>query len=44
VILGILTFAKLFPLIPLAEEKEGQTLKAEVRIGKRKVPAVVKED
>ncbi|MDP3063575.1 MAG: NrfD/PsrC family molybdoenzyme membrane anchor subunit [Chloroflexota bacterium] len=44
VILGVLTFAKLFPLIPLAEEKEGQVMKAEVRIGKRKVPAVVKED
>ncbi len=44
VILGVMTFAKLFPIIPLSEEKEGQTLTAEVVIGKRRVPAVIKEE
>ena len=44
VIMGVLTFAKLFPLIPLSEEKEGQTVATEIVIGKRHVPAVVKED
>ncbi|MBI4498517.1 MAG: polysulfide reductase NrfD [Chloroflexi bacterium] len=39
----VLLFAKLFPLIPVWEAKEGQVLAAEIQIGKRKVPALIKE-
>lgn len=41
--LGLLTFSKLFPLIPVWEEKEGQIFADEIEIGKRKVPAIVRE-
>jgi Ni/Fe-hydrogenase subunit HybB-like protein len=43
VLLGVLTFAKFLPIIPLYDIKEGQTVKAEVQIGRVKVPAVVRE-
>jgi molybdopterin-containing oxidoreductase family membrane subunit len=40
---GLLIFAKFFPLIPLFDIKEGQVLKAEIQVGKVKVPAVIHE-
>ncbi|MBI4233789.1 MAG: polysulfide reductase NrfD, partial [Chloroflexi bacterium] len=43
VALGLLTFGKFFPLIPLAEQKEGQVLKDEIQVGRRKVPATMRE-
>jgi Ni/Fe-hydrogenase subunit HybB-like protein len=39
----LLMFSKFFPLIPLWEIKEGQILIDEVQVGKRAVPALVKE-
>ena len=43
VMLGVLIFSKLFPLIPVWEAKEGQVLRAEMQIGRRTVPAVIRE-
>jgi molybdopterin-containing oxidoreductase family membrane subunit len=40
---GILLFSKIFPIIPLFDIKEGQILKREVRIGRARVPAVIRE-
>lgn len=40
---GILLFAKLFPIIPIFDEKEGQVIREEIQIGRRKVPAVIRE-
>jgi Ni/Fe-hydrogenase subunit HybB-like protein len=40
---GILLFSKIFPIIPLFDIKEGQVLKRELRIGRAKVPAVIRE-
>jgi Ni/Fe-hydrogenase subunit HybB-like protein len=40
---GILFFSKVFPIIPLFDIKEGQVLKEEVQIGRRKVPAAIHE-
>ena len=40
----LLLFAKVFPLIPLYDIKEGEILKTEIQIGRRKVPAVIRED
>ncbi|MDP2935637.1 MAG: NrfD/PsrC family molybdoenzyme membrane anchor subunit [Dehalococcoidia bacterium] len=42
--LGILLFSKLFPLVPLSDQKEGQRLQDEIEIGKRSVPAVIREE
>ena len=39
----LLVFSKFFPLIPLWEEKEGQLLIDEVKVGNVAVPALVKE-
>jgi molybdopterin-containing oxidoreductase family membrane subunit len=44
VFLGILVFGKLFPIIPLADAKEGMVLATEVQVGKVKVPAVYREE
>jgi Ni/Fe-hydrogenase subunit HybB-like protein len=44
VILGVLLFAKILPLIPLYDIKEGELLKREIQIGKVKVPAVIREE
>lgn len=41
---GVLTFSKLFPLIPLYDEKEGQRLRDEIQIGKVRVPAILREE
>ena len=43
VILGLLIFSKIFPLIPLFDIKEGMVLKDEVKIGRRTVPASIRE-
>ena len=40
----LLLFAKVFPLIPLYDIKEGEILKTEIQIGRRTVPAVIRED
>ena len=40
----MLLFAKVFPLIPLYDIKEGEILKQEIQIGRRTVPAVIRED
>ena len=43
VALGMLLFSKLFPLIPLFDIKEGMTNRREFKIGRRTVPATVRE-
>ncbi len=43
VLLGLLVFAKLFPIVPVWAVKEGQVLRREVRIGRVTVPAVARE-
>ncbi len=40
---GILTFAKLLPIIPLWDVKEGQVLLQRVRIGRVTVPGVIRD-
>ncbi len=44
VLMLFLLFAKVFPLIPIFDIKEGQVLKDEIRIGRRRVPAVFREE
>ena len=44
VLLLFLLFAKFFPLIPLFDIKEGQVLKDEIQVGKRRVPAVIRDE
>ena len=39
----LMVFAKLFPLIPVWEAKEGQVLARQIQVGKRSVPALIKE-
>ena len=39
----LLLFAKVFPVIPIWEEKEGHIWKREFRIGKLRLPAIVRE-
>jgi hypothetical protein len=43
VALGFLTFAKLFPIIPLHDIKEGHLLRTELGVGHRRMPAVLRE-
>ena len=43
VALGLLLFSKVFPLIPLFDVKEGMVMKDEVKIGRRTVPASIRE-
>ena len=40
----LLLAAKAFPLVPLYDIKEGEILRTEIQIGRRKVPAVIRED
>ena len=40
----VLLFAKFFPLIPIYDIKEGEILKEEFTIGKRKIQAVMREE
>tara|TARA_B100000676_G_scaffold272803_1_gene291025 strand:+ start:2475 stop:3848 length:1374 start_codon:yes stop_codon:yes gene_type:complete len=44
IFLLIMSFAKVFPLIPLFDIKEGQTLSDDIQIGKRTVPALRVEE
>jgi len=41
VALGVLLFSKVFPIIPVWDQKEGQRLQDEIQTGRRKVPAVI---
>ena len=43
VALGMLLFAKFFPLIPLFDVKEGMIFRDEMKIGRRVVPASIRE-
>ena len=43
VALGMLLFSKVFPLVPLFDVKEGMTVRDEVKIGRRTVPATIRE-
>ena len=43
VALGLLLFSKVFPLIPLFDIKEGMTVRDEIKIGRRTVPASIRE-
>lgn len=40
---GLLTFAKLLPIIPIWDVKEGQVLNDEIVVGRERVPAVVRD-
>ena len=40
----MLLFSRVFPLIPLYDIKEGELLRTEVKVGRRIVPATVRED
>ena len=44
VTLMILLFSKVFPLIPLFDQKEAKVLEATTRIGRRDVPSIVREE
>ena len=41
--LGLLLFSKVFPLVPIFDVKEGMTVRDEVKIGRRTVPATIRE-
>ncbi|MBM2826744.1 MAG: putative molybdopterin oxidoreductase, rane subunit [Dehalococcoidia bacterium] len=41
--IGMLVFSKFFPIIPIADAKEGQILADEIQIGRVSVPAVIRE-
>lgn len=43
VALGLLIFSKVFPLIPLFDIKEGMVFRDEIKIGRRTVPASIRE-
>lgn len=43
VALGVLLFSKFFPLVPISDQKEGRMFATTVRIGRREVPAVIRE-
>ena len=43
VALGMLVFAKFFPLIPLFDVKEGMVFRDTIRVGRRVVPASIRE-
>ena len=40
----VLLFAKVVPLIPIGDAKEGMILHDEIKIGKVMVPAVMREE
>ncbi len=40
----LLLFSKVFPLMPLFEQKEGQRFAAQIRVGRRSIPGVVREE
>ena len=41
--LGMLLFSKVFPLVPLFDIKEGMVVRDEIKIGRRTVPATIRE-
>ncbi len=41
--LGVLVFAKVLPLMPVADIKEGKILRQEMKIGRADVPATIRE-
>jgi hypothetical protein len=43
VMLGMLLFAKVFPLVPLFDVKEGMVARDVIKIGRRTVPASIRE-
>jgi molybdopterin-containing oxidoreductase family membrane subunit len=43
VALGMLMFFKFFPVIPLFDMKEGMVVRDEIKIGRRTVPASIRE-
>ena len=43
VALGMLLFAKVFPLLPVFDIKEGMVVRDEIKIGRRMVPATIHE-
>jgi molybdopterin-containing oxidoreductase family membrane subunit len=43
VALGMLVFSKFLPLIPLFDIKEGMVVRDEVKIGRKVVPATIRE-
>jgi molybdopterin-containing oxidoreductase family membrane subunit len=43
VIFGILAFAKLFPIVPIWDVKEGQVVQRHERIGRAKVATAIRE-
>jgi Ni/Fe-hydrogenase subunit HybB-like protein len=43
VALGMLLFAKFFPIIPIFDMKEGMEVREEIKIGRRIVPASIRE-
>ena len=40
----VLLFSKVFPLMPIFDQKEGKVLEAKTKIGRREVPAVIREE
>ncbi len=44
VLMLFLIFAKVFPLIPIFDVKEGQILADEIKVGRRRVPAVIRDE
>ncbi|MSQ15041.1 MAG: molybdopterin oxidoreductase [Dehalococcoidia bacterium] len=40
---GFLLFSKVFPIIPIADQKEGQAIQEDIKIGRITVPAVIRE-
>ncbi len=40
----VLLFAKVFPLIPIGDAKEGVVLEDEIKVGKVRVPAIMREE
>ena len=43
VVIGMLIFTKLFPLIPMFEIKEGMVARDQIKVGRRVVPASIRE-
>jgi len=41
--MGILLFAKVFPLVPIFDMKEGVRLRDEIKVGRKTVPATIRE-
>ena len=43
VAMGMLVFSKIFPLVPIFDIKEGMVARAEIKIGRRTIPASIRE-